>query len=549
MIRSGSDGLPPAGSAFSMTRSESSHHLLDGSMDRSAVMELRRRSALKSGNFCSCTTFLVLAVSFLVFGAVINMIGLSRVLHCPSSRIWQHSSVTSAASAVSAFLGSMNETDREQWLLEELENLRHHGGHSPSQDSRPYHRHEHVPGHVCDGQDTRWVDGHINSTLGWWKEKKRRFFPDMGWGGGDRQAYLEVYDRINNITDQRDKMLLIQIVRSQVWVHNLQSAGDFTFHYFKFFIKAFQYLSEEGSLPSHVAFIMTSQASFEQYPTKLRVDDAPLFGSCQDVSENHAIHIPRVYTWFKDGVKIAPEKADWATKIPKAVFRGALSSFRRVPLLQLASKDQGGVLDIACTLLPPGAIHANGGIWHVGGPARWMDKYNLGQVNGGCGPHNRMEMSRQQAYRYIIVADGVGCADRVMALLSSSAILILQDSENSEMWHHDLVPFKHYLPTRRDFSDLEERVKWANAQPAEEMLAIVRNANEYAKSHLTQRRGACYLNRLFDQYLKVFPDMAFTAPVPGSTMVADFSDPEKPMGTIRNDLTLHLSPTDKKLWS
>ena len=107
---------------------------------------------------------------------------------------------------------------------------------------------------------------------------------------------------------------------------------------------------------------------------------------------------------------MTPEWADWGEKIPKAVFRGALSSFRRVPLFQLAGKHDD-LLDIACTLLPAGAITADGRSWHSGGPALWAEEYHLSsttttastttttRLGGVCGDHNYMKTADQQRYR------------------------------------------------------------------------------------------------------------------------------------------------------
>ena len=132
-------------------------------------------------------------------------------------------------------------------------------------------------------------------------------------------------------------------------------------------------------------------------------------------------------------------------------------------------------------------------------------------------------MKEQQKYKYIIVADGVGCADRVLKMLSGSSVLILQESENKEFWHHDLVPYKHYIPTDSKFTNLLDQIEWANSQSDERMLSIVSAANAFSKRYLNREAAGCYLQQLLLAYKQLFPEVQLKHPYPGSTMIQQYT--------------------------
>jgi hypothetical protein len=70
-------------------------------------------------------------------------------------------------------------------------------------------------------------------------------------------------------------------------------------------------------------------------------------------------------------------------------------------------------------------------------------------------------MTKFLDYKYQISLDGTVAAYRLPYLLSGSALVLKQDSIYYEHFYDDLRPYEHYLPIRRDLSDLIEKIQWA----------------------------------------------------------------------------------------
>lgn len=63
------------------------------------------------------------------------------------------------------------------------------------------------------------------------------------------------------------------------------------------------------------------------------------------------------------------------------------------------------------------------------------------------------------------------------------------DRPYKEYFFEHLKEWEHYIPVKRDLSDLTEKVDWCFDNP-EKVAEIATNALEFSKQHLT--REACY---------------------------------------------------------
>ena len=63
-------------------------------------------------------------------------------------------------------------------------------------------------------------------------------------------------------------------------------------------------------------------------------------------------------------------------------------------------------------------------------------------------------------YKYQLNIDGTVAAYRMPYLLAGDATVLKQDSEYYEHFYKDMTPWVHYVPFKRDLSDLEERIIW-----------------------------------------------------------------------------------------
>jgi hypothetical protein len=94
-----------------------------------------------------------------------------------------------------------------------------------------------------------------------------------------------------------------------------------------------------------------------------------------------------------------------------------------------------------------------------------------------------------RTHSMLIDVEGYGYSGRVKYLLWSRRPLLLVDREHKEFYYEWLVPWKHYIPVKRDMSDLVEKTRWC-LDNYDQAKKIAENAYEFSKRHLT--REACY---------------------------------------------------------
>lgn len=92
-------------------------------------------------------------------------------------------------------------------------------------------------------------------------------------------------------------------------------------------------------------------------------------------------------------------------------------------------------------------------------------------------------------YSILIDVEGYGYSGRLKYLLWSHRPVIIVDRPHKEFFFEHLVEWKHYIPVKRNLSDLIEKTQWCrnNYDKASE---IAQNAYEFSKIYLT--RQSCY---------------------------------------------------------
>lgn len=125
----------------------------------------------------------------------------------------------------------------------------------------------------------------------------------------------------------------------------------------------------------------------------------------------------------------------------------------------------------------------------------------------------RMDLADQiKKYKYIINADGHCAALRMRQLLASDSAVLWVETNQIEWFYPLLQPFVHYIPVRYlDYEaddplrDLISKIEWAERNP-KKVQAIIRNANKFATSHLSDHAIMCYSVQLLDEYAGLFHD-------------------------------------------
>lgn len=102
----------------------------------------------------------------------------------------------------------------------------------------------------------------------------------------------------------------------------------------------------------------------------------------------------------------------------------------------------------------------------------------------GTAGGNALSLAEQAArWGALIDVEGKGYSGRVKLLLHSGRPLLLQDRPWTEWFFGDLVAMEHYIPVRRDLSDLVERARWVQENP-EQAAQIGRAGQTFAQRSL-----------------------------------------------------------------
>jgi glycosyltransferase involved in cell wall biosynthesis len=92
-------------------------------------------------------------------------------------------------------------------------------------------------------------------------------------------------------------------------------------------------------------------------------------------------------------------------------------------------------------------------------------------------------------YSILIDIEGRGFSARTKFLLWSHRPLIIVDRPHNEYFFEYLKEWEHFIPVRRDLSDLVEKTNWI-LNNYDKALEIAENAYQFSKQYLT--REACY---------------------------------------------------------
>lgn len=87
--------------------------------------------------------------------------------------------------------------------------------------------------------------------------------------------------------------------------------------------------------------------------------------------------------------------------------------------------------------------------------------------------------------------DGTVAAYRFPYLLVGDSLVFKQDSPYYEHFYKDLKKWKHFIPVKRDLSDLVEKLEWASTHD-EEAHNIAVNGQAYARENLLPQNIFCY---------------------------------------------------------
>ncbi|MFN2606298.1 MAG: glycosyl transferase family 90 [Acidimicrobiales bacterium] len=99
---------------------------------------------------------------------------------------------------------------------------------------------------------------------------------------------------------------------------------------------------------------------------------------------------------------------------------------------------------------------------------------------------NHLSLPEQvRRWNALVDVEGKGYSGRLKLLLHSGRPVLVQDRPWHEWYWDSLVPMKHYIPVRRDLSDLLDRARWVQQNP-QEAVQIGRAGQKLAQRLLTR---------------------------------------------------------------
>jgi hypothetical protein len=176
---------------------------------------------------------------------------------------------------------------------------------------------------------------------------------------------------------------------------------------------------------------------------------------------------------------------EFSKKIDIAVFRGgstgegtAIESNPRLKIAYLSALKK-------CDKI--GKIYLDAGIvkWNT----RARKEYGhatlttIDPVKLGLPTLDFLSPEQQAGYKYIINIPGHVCAYRLSLELSSGSVVLLVDSPY-KLWFNPLLkPYVHYVPVKRDLSDIYTQIDWCRSNP-KECEKIAKNALDFYNKYL-----------------------------------------------------------------
>jgi hypothetical protein len=147
---------------------------------------------------------------------------------------------------------------------------------------------------------------------------------------------------------------------------------------------------------------------------------------------------------------------DWEKKkIIKAVFRGGPSGCGY-------TKDTNMRIKLALMKSKYLDVQLKGGGKTINSKSIRFDPiYGLGMLNTSIKPATKfLTMAEQSNYKYIIHIDGNVNAYRLLTTMRTGSLILRVESDYKSWVEHLIFPNIHYIPIKRDLSDLEKKISW-----------------------------------------------------------------------------------------
>lgn len=183
-------------------------------------------------------------------------------------------------------------------------------------------------------------------------------------------------------------------------------------------------------------------------------------------------------------------KWPWSEKIPKAVWRGALTD-GDYNAKTWKSLPRGAA--VFCSQIRPDLVDAG---FVTGAPVNRSMLALFKQLKTA----SFLSVLDHTQFKYQLLIDGVTCTYPGSQWRLLSGCLTFKQSSDDIMWfYNELIPYTHYVPVEHNLSDLIDKVLWAreNDELAQE---IAENARAFALTHLMPEHILLYCYKVLVRY-------------------------------------------------
>jgi Glycosyl transferase family 90 len=192
-----------------------------------------------------------------------------------------------------------------------------------------------------------------------------------------------------------------------------------------------------------------------------------------DLTESTLENMGRV---MLDMLSVQKLKTVWTDKIEKGFWRGRDSRRERLDLIDLSRKH-------------PDMINAS--------LTNFFFFRDEAHKYGPKVPH--ISFMDFFEYKYQINIDGTVAAYRFPYLLAGGSTVFKQESTFYEHFYRQLKANFHYVPIKRDLSDLVDKIRWAQKND-EKAFSIMENGRQFAQMNLLPLDVFCYHALLLKRY-------------------------------------------------
>ncbi len=203
-------------------------------------------------------------------------------------------------------------------------------------------------------------------------------------------------------------------------------------------------------------------------------------------------------------MRVTSEKLHWGIKSNTAFWRGDPTDLQfYVPLEYHATYPKEFIQRVyscraryrICELSKKYPHLINAGYANFGGPfINGLQELIQPMIRGWVAPNEHLYS------KYLPCLDGWACTyPGYLWRLASNSVVLKQETEHMQWFYHALKPYVHYIPIRKDLSDLLEKMEWAQAHDPECKI-ISQNASTFARGNLTNEHQLLYLHLVLKEY-------------------------------------------------